>query len=298
MAHQQTIIERLRQLKQMTSHNKDIITTLKTPSHYTYHPTRPDYFTKPFQIEQLPTQDLYSQMMTDFERRNQHIIDSQLHYERSQELLHDILGMVNTVDEEELDRQLDRLSMHDIDSVSKLVNAINVKPTILPQNTTQVKTITITPAETTQQQLLESAPTMDDLSYTEQELVSEYVEACYSHLIKVLKVYFILADGKSYRLPSIRKIQHMKELLEGHIHIPDTDVRRGKIPPGTHVYYLSIDDNSSVQLMEGHVFKKAKKGMILIDEKNNKKKHIDFKCPVFRKINNLDIATYIKKRTR
>jgi hypothetical protein len=83
MAHQETIIERLRRLKEMTSHNKDIITSLKTPSHYTYQPTRPDYFTKPFLIDEVPNPDLYSQMMTDFERRNQHIIDSQLHYERS-----------------------------------------------------------------------------------------------------------------------------------------------------------------------------------------------------------------------
>jgi len=83
MAHQETIIERLRRLKEMTSHNKDIITSLKTPSHYTYQPTRPDYFTKPFLIDEVPNPDLYSQMMTDFERRNQHRIDSQLHYERS-----------------------------------------------------------------------------------------------------------------------------------------------------------------------------------------------------------------------
>jgi hypothetical protein len=205
--------------------------------------------------------------------------------------------MVNTVDEAELDRQLDQLSMHDIDSVSKLVNAINVKPVILPEHSYEVKTINIKPTEP-DEHILESAPTMDDLSYTEQELVTDYVESCYSHLIKVLKVYFILSDGKMYRLPSIRKIQYMKELLEGHLHVPDTEVRRGKIQPGTHIYYLSIDDNSAVQLMEGHVFKKAKRGIILIDEKNNKKKHIDFKCPVFRKINNLDIATYIKKRSR
>jgi hypothetical protein len=87
----------------------------------------------------------------------------------------------------------------------------------------------------------------------------------------------------------------MKTQLEGHIHVPDIDVVKGHIRAGTHIYYLSVDEHSHVKLMDGYVLKTANTGIVLIDEENNKKKQIDFKCPVFRKINNLDIAIYIKK---
>lgn len=298
---QQTMIERLRQLKQATERNNALISNLKTPQPaYTYYPSStsheyPYNYTNPIQIDQYQPADLYSQMMSDFETRNKHIIESQLQYERSQDLLDDVLGScIDNYDEDELNSQLSHLNVHNFDSVSELVKAI---PKREQHSSDQVKTVTIQPPEksSVRKHQVEQGPELTDLSEYEQELVGEFVDTAYTHLIKVLKVYFILADGKRFRLPTTRDIQAIKTQLEGHIHVPDIDVIKGHIRAGTHIYYLSVDDNSHVKLLDGYVLKTANTGIVLIDEENNKKKQIDFKCPVFRKINNLDIAIYIKK---
>jgi len=276
------IIERLRQLKQKAEQNNTIITNLKTPQPaYSYnYPSSPN----PIYIDQYQTADLYSQMMQDFETRNKHIIESQLQYERGQTLLSDILAQVDEYDDVELDNRLSNINISEFDSISSLKKAIP----------SQIKTVHIQPVEKEKKES-EAGPELSDLSEYEQQLVGEYIDTAYTHLIKVLKVYFILADGKSFRLPATNEIGAMKEQLEGHLHVADTDVKKGYIRAGTHVYYLTVDEDSQVKLMDGYVLKTANTGLILIDEENNKKKHIDFKCPVFRKINNLDIAIYIKK---
>lgn len=276
------IIERLRQLKQKAEQNNTLITNLKTPQPaYSYnYPSSP----KPIYIDQYQTSDLYSQMMQDFETRNKHIIESQLQYERGQTLLSDILAQVDEYDDAELDNRLSNINISEFDSISSLRKAIP----------SQIKTVHIQPVEKVKKET-DPGPELSDLSEYEQQLVGEYIDTAYTHLIKVLKVYFILADGKSFRLPATHEIITMKEQLEGHLHVGDMDVKKGLIRAGTHIYYLSVDENSQVKLMDGYVLKTANTGLILIDEENNKKKHIDFKCPVFRKINNLDIAIYIKK---
>lgn len=298
---QQLIIERLRQLKQATERNNALISNLKTPQPaYTYYPSStsqeyPYNYINPIHIDHYQPADLYSQMMSDFESRNRHIIESQLQYERSQDLLDDVLGScVDNYDEDELNAQLSQLNVHNFNSVSGLVNAI---PKRKQQLSDQVKTVHIQPQITSsvRKHQVEKGPELTDLTEYEQELVGEFVDTAYTHLIKVLKVYFILADGKSFRLPAASDIHNIKEQLEGHIHVPDIDVIKGHIRAGTHIYYLSVDEHSHVKLMDGYVLKTANTGIVLIDEENNKKKQIDFKCPVFRKINNLDIAIYIKK---
>lgn len=275
------IIERLRQLKQKAEQNNTLITNLKTPPPaYSYnYPSSP----KSIYIDQYQTADLYSQMMQDFESRNKHIIESQLQYERGQTLLSDILAQVDEYDDDELDNKLSNINIHEFNSISSLKKAIP----------SQIKTVHIQPVVKVKKEA-DPGPELSDLSDYEQQLVGEYIDTAYTHLIKVLKVYFILADGKSFRLPVTSEIAIMKELLEGHLHVGDMDVKKGHIRAGTHVYYLTVDEDSQIRLHNGYVLKTANTGLILIDEENNKKKQIDFKCPVFRKINNLDIAIYIK----
>jgi hypothetical protein len=297
---QQSILERLRQLKQSTTRNNELISNLKVPLQvYTYQPQTASYeslynYTNPIQIDQYQQPDLYSQMMTDFETRNRHIIESQLYYERSQDLLNDVLeNCIDNYDEDELDAQLSQVNIHNFDTVTGLVNAI---PKREQQSSDQVKTVHIQANNSSSvKHQIDQGPELTDLTEYEQELVGEFVDTAYTHLIKVLKVYFILSDGKCFRLPTTIDIQDMKTQLEGHIHVPDIDVIKGHIRAGTHIYYLSIDENSHVKLLDGYILKTANTGLVIIDEENNKKKHIDFKCPVFRKINNLDIALYIKK---
>lgn len=297
---QQSILERLRQLKQSTTRNNELISNLKVPqSAYTYYPSAARYetqyqYSNPIQIDQYHQPDLYSQMMSDFETRNRHIIESQLYYERSQDLLNNVLeNCIDNYDEDELDARLSQVNIHNFNTVSKLVKAI---PKREQRTTDQVKTVHIqTPTLSSAKREIEQGPELTDLTEYEQELVGEFVDTAYTHLIKVLKVYFILADGKCFRLPSPSEIQDMKTQLEGHIHVPDIDVIKGHIRAGTHIYYLTVDENSHVSLLDGYILKTANTGLVIIDEENNKKKHIDFKCPVFRKINNLDIALYIKK---
>lgn len=296
---QQAILERLRQLKQSTARNNELISNLKVPqSAYTYYPSSARYetqyqYSNPIQIDQYHQPDLYSQMMSDFEKRNRHIIESQLYYERSQDLLDNVLSScVDNYDEDELDARLSQVNIHNFDTVSNLVKAI---PKREQCSADQVKTVNIQPVKSSAKREIEQGPELSDLTEYEQELVGELVDTAYTHLIKVLKVYFILADGKCFRLPAASEIQGMKTQLEGHIHVPDIDVIKGHIRAGTHIYYLAIDENSHVKLLDGYILKTANTGLVIIDEENNKKKHIDFKCPVFRKINNLDIALYIKK---
>jgi hypothetical protein len=284
---QNPIIDRLRQLKQKAEQNNALITNLKTSQPaYSYSYNHP-YSARPIYIDQYNTNtDLYSQMMQDFETRNKHIIESQLQYERGQELLSDVLAQVDEYDETELDTRLSNINIHEFNSIASLKKAI-------PQPN-HVKTVHIHPVVKLKKET-ESGPELDDLSEYEQQLIGEYIDTAYTHLIKVMKVYFILADGKSFRLPATNEIITMKELLQGHLHVADIDVKKGLIRAGTHVFYLTVDDDSQIRLHNGYVLKTANTGLILIDEENNKKKHIDFKCPVFRKINNLDIAIYIKK---
>lgn len=315
--NQQTMIERLRQLKQANDYNNKLISNLKIPplqsvsgqGYQQYQPMNTSQQSGQ-QSGQQSDSDLYSKMMNDFETRNKHIIESQLYYERSQDLLNDVLSMVDNYDEDELNMQLSKLvgntvhtgsqaqydansiNINNFDSVSELVNAIPKKDSA----SNQIKKVYIQPqaAKTTQ---IEHGPELTDLTEYEQELVGEFVDTAYTHLIKVLKVYFILADGKYFRLPATSDILTMKLQLEGHTHVPDIDVIKGHIRAGTHIYYLTIDENSHVKLLDGYVLKTANTGIVIIDEENNKKKHIDFKCPIFRKINNLDIAIFIKKKT-
>lgn len=302
---QQSVIDKLRQLKEKTDKNKELISTLKMPQTYSYYPPYPytnianpySNIINPTQTEQVQTDDLYNKMMLDFEMRNKHIIESQLYYERSQNLLNDVLSVVDNYDELELDARLTQINPQKYNSVSGLIKSIPIQKNINISTDIangashgDIKTIYITPKNTEEQ-----GPELSDLTEYEQSLVTEFIEKSYAHLIKILKVYFILADGKLYKLPNITEIQIMKEQLEGHIHVPDIDVIKGYIWSGTHIYYLTVDEDSYVKLMDGYVLKTANSGLVIIDEKNNKKKQIDFKCPVFRKINNLDIALYIKK---
>ncbi len=294
-----SIVERLRQLKQTTTRNNELISNLKVPqSAYTYYPSAARYdpqyqYANPIQIDQYHQSDLYSQMMSDFETRNRHIIESQLYYERSQDLLNDVLeNCIDNYDEDELDARLSQVNIHNINTVSDLVNTIPKRENV----NDQVKTVNIQPVASSAKKQIEQGPELTDLSEYEQELVGELVDTAYTHLIKVLKVYFILADGKCFRLPTASEIQDMKTQLEGHMHVSDIDVIKGRLRAGTHIYYLTIDDNSHVSLLDGYILKTANTGLAIIDEQNNKKKHIDFKCPVFRKLNNLDIALYIKKK--
>lgn len=275
------IIVRLRQLKQKAEQNNTLITNLKMPPPvYSYNlPSSP----RPIYIDQYQTADLYSQMMQDFETRNKHIIESQLQYDRDQTLLSDILAQVDEYDESELDNRLSNINICEFDSISSLKKVIP----------SQIKTVHIQPVVKLKKET-DPGPELDDLTEYEQQLVGEYIDTAYTHLIKVLKVYFILADGKSFRLPTTSEIIAMKEQLEGHLHVADIDVKKGVIRAGTHVYYLTVNEDSQIRLHDGYVLKTANNGLILIDEENNKKKHIDFKWPVFRKINNLDIAIYIK----
>ena len=231
-------------------------------------------------------------MMSDFETRNRHIIESQLYYERSQDLLNDVLeNCIDNFDEDELDARLSQVNIRNFNTVTGLVNTIPKRE----NSNDKVKTVNIQPSSSKRE--IEQGPELTDLSEYEQELVGEFVDTAYTHLIKVLKVYFILADGKCFRLPAPSEIQDMKTQLEGHIHVPDIDVIKGHIRAGTHIYYLTVDENSHVSLLDGYILKTANTGLVIIDEENNKKKHIDFKCPVFRKINNLDIALYIKNHS-
>ena len=131
-------------------------------------------------------------------------------------------------------------------------------------------------------------PELEDLNEYEQKHVFSYIEQCYAHIIKVLKVYFILADGKKYVLPSGNKIGKIKTMLEGYIHV----VNLNTLVIGTHIYYLTVDLNNKVKIMDGYVYEINMDGcyIIIIDETNNKKIKVRDTCPIFRKLNNYDIA--------
>ena len=76
----------------------------------------------------------------------------------------------------------------------------------------------------------------------------------------------------------------MKELLEGHVHIPDHQ----RIDTGTYVYYLTVDDDLAVILDSGYVWSTVPGYVYLIHDERKKK--VSRRCPMFKKLTNAELT--------
>ena len=274
-------LARLKALRESSIQFQEHISKLAGGAHpATYYQTQPGYSQMQIPVQQ----DLNGRLLADFTERNRHIIESQLKREQSANLLSNVLDSVTDYDDAMLDAQISNINPEGFANIKSLVKTVTITP---PEQST----------ESSKRHKKESRPesppiAIEDIDEEFQDRVMEYIDKCYDHIIKVLKVYFILADGKHYRLPSKSEIATIKTVLEGHINIPngpDLDIQAG-----TAVYYLSVDESSRIKMGFGYYKKAGKTGLILQDEDTDELFIIDFKCPMFRKINNLDIAKYIQ----
>lgn len=277
-------LERLKALRASSIQFQEHITKLAGSAHpASYYHAQSSYSSFPLDNNPADQHDLNSRLLTDFTERNRHIIESQLKREQSANLLANVLDSVTDYDEDMLDAQISKINLTGLNNINSLVKTINITPGNIASSRDKPKRAARP----------ESPPiAIEDIDDEFQDRVMEYIDDCYKHIIKVLKVYFILADGKNYRLPSKTEIATIKTTLEGHINIPngqDMD-----ITGGTPLYYLSVDESSRIKMGFGYYKKPGKTGLILQDDDTDELFVIDFKCPMFRKINNLDIAKYIQ----
>jgi hypothetical protein len=233
--------------------------------------------------------DFNSRVLQDFQARNQDLIDAQVEREHAHQIMTNILANMADYEDAELDKRLANLNMTELQQNKTISTGRDIIKTI------HLAPVTKYPASPSNCETdgEESGPDIADISEQDHEKIAEYIDTCYEHIIKVLKVYFILADGKTYRLPRPAEVRDMKTRLEGHIHVPDDVFRARELLAGTRIYYLTVDEKSNVVLKAGLVYKLGQTGIIILDELEKRKLDIGYSCPVFRKINNLDIASVL-----
>lgn len=236
--------------------------------------------------------DLNMRLIDDFQARHQDIIDMQQQREQSKQIIGTILS---ELDDAELDNRLESINVKELqktDNVKNMIKTVFIKP-VADEDSQQRR-----PRRQRFQQQVDSdgedivqdGPNIEDIAPEDHVHIAEYIDKCYKHIIKVLKVYFILADGKHFRLPISADIAKIKTKLEGYIHVPDDDLRKGNLKYGTYLYYLTISNESRVVMRSGYFLKTGTTGILLMNESETDRFEIDFKCPLFRKINNLDIV--------
>lgn len=304
------IISRLRALKDASTRNQQYIntfTTVGTPGtqdqhHYEssyagqYYKQQPASYSNFFSYSNNPNSEsqanFNSRLVQDFRARNQDLIDAQLEREHANQIMTNILANMADYEDAELDERLANLNLAELQQNKSISNSRDIIKTI---HLAPVANRPSSPSNYGTDE--ESGPDIADISDQDQETIADYIDTCYEHIIKVLKVYFILADGKEYRLPRPSEIRDIKTQLEGHIHVPDDVFRARALLPGTRIYYLTVDDQSRVVLKVGLVYKLAQTGIIILDEIEKRKLDIGYSKPVFRKINNLDIVKILSNPT-
>jgi hypothetical protein len=243
-----------------------------------------------FNHQYYPTNDIKGRILADFQERNRHIIESREQAEEARILVNDLLPVI---DEQELDVQIAALKLPDepTQDLAGLIKKVRITSTQPNSQQIRFKSTSRKPIVDAEKLDPEQLETYEP-SLAAQRQIMDYIDTKYEHIIKVLKVYFILANGSCFRLPTSRQIKAMKTMLDGYIHIHDDQTRY--IPPGTYIYYLTINEQSAVCLRSGHVWRQTARGLFVINEEETRHWLVDPKAPIFRKINNDDLADIIR----
>jgi len=127
------------------------------------------------------------------------------------------------------------------------------------------------------------------------QVISDYLDAAYSRIIKIAKVYFIRALYFDYQMPTQEEIAELKDRLLGHLHIPRTKWLT-RLPLKSRIEYLNITRDGRVELATAWVMRI--KGFHLYVSHDmtglgkgvkNKWRKLTPHFPVFHKITNDDI---------